>query len=86
MLSTAPAVRFCISCAPSFVPVHDETAAVVRLAAAGIGVTPGSPFTLLHGGGDHIRVTAGLVRDGHADLAREVAAAARTSGWRPNAR
>ena len=69
-----------------WVPVHDETAAVVRLAGAGIGVTPGSPFRLLPGGGDHIRVTAGLVRDGHADLAREIAAAARTSGWRPNAR
>jgi DNA-binding transcriptional MocR family regulator len=69
-----------------WVPVHDETAAVVRLASAGIGVTPGSPFTLLPGGGDHVRVTVGLVRDGHAELAAEVAAAARTPGWRPNAR
>ncbi len=69
-----------------WVPVHDETAAVVRLASAGIGVTPGSPFTLLPGGGDHVRVTVGLARDGHAALAAEIAAAARTPGWRPNAR
>jgi DNA-binding transcriptional MocR family regulator len=69
-----------------WVPVHDETAAVVRLASAGIGVTPGSPFTLLPGDGDHVRVTVGLVRDGHAELAAEIAAAARTPGWRPNAR
>jgi hypothetical protein len=69
-----------------WVPVHDETAAVVRLASAGIGVTPGSPFTLLPGGDDHVRVTVGLVRDGHAELAAEIAAAARTPGWRPNAR
>lgn len=69
-----------------WVPVHDETAAVVRLASAGIGVTPGSPFTLLPGGGDHVRVTVGLARGGHAALAAEIAAAARTPGWRPNAR
>jgi DNA-binding transcriptional MocR family regulator len=69
-----------------WVPVHDETAAVVRLASAGIGVTPGSPFTLLPGDGDHVRVTVGLVRDDHDELAEAIAAAARTSGWRPNAR
>jgi DNA-binding transcriptional MocR family regulator len=69
-----------------WVPVHDETAAVVRLASAGIGVTPGSPFTLLPGDGDHIRVTVGLARDGHAELAAEIAAAARAAGWRANAR
>lgn len=65
-----------------WVPVHDETAAVVRLASAGIGVTPGSPFTLLPGDGDHVRVTVGLVRDHHAELAAELASAARTPGWR----
>jgi DNA-binding transcriptional MocR family regulator len=69
-----------------WVPVHDETAAVVRLASAGIGVTPGSPFTLLPGDGDHVRVTVGLARDGHAELAAEIAAAARAAGWRANAR
>jgi DNA-binding transcriptional MocR family regulator len=69
-----------------WVPVQDETAAVVRLASAGIGVTPGSPFTLLPGDGDHVRVTVGLAREGHAELAAELAAAARAAGWRANAR
>ena len=69
-----------------WVPVHDETAAVVRLASAGVGVTPGSPFTLLPGDGDHVRVTVGLAREGHAELAAEIAAAARTPGWRVGVR
>ena len=69
-----------------WVPVHDETAAVMRLASQGIGVAPGSPFSLLPGEGDHIRVTVGLVRNGHADLAAQIAAAARTTGWGPRAR
>ncbi|WP_207957850.1 aminotransferase class I/II-fold pyridoxal phosphate-dependent enzyme [Streptomyces sp. YIM 98790] len=64
-----------------WVPVHDEAAALVRLAGRGIGVAPGSPFLLLPGDGSHIRVTAGLVRDGHEELARELAAAARTGAW-----
>jgi DNA-binding transcriptional MocR family regulator len=69
-----------------WVPVQDETAAVVRLASAGIGVTPGSPFTLLPGEGDHVRVTVGLAREGYAEVAAEIAAAARTPGWRPGVR
>ena len=69
-----------------WVPVHDETAAVVRLASQGIGVTPGSPFALLADTSDHIRVTVGLVRDGHEQLAAQLAAAARTSAWGPRAR
>ena len=32
-----------------WVPVHDEAAALVRLASQGIGVTPGSPFAVLPG-------------------------------------
>jgi DNA-binding transcriptional MocR family regulator len=69
-----------------WVPVHDETAAVVRLASQGIGVTPGSPFALLADTSDHIRVTVGLVREGHEQLAAQLAAAARTSAWGPRAR
>ena len=69
-----------------WVPVHDETAAVVRLASQGIGVTPGSPFALLADSRDHIRVTVGLVREGHEQLAAQLAAAARTSAWGPRAR
>jgi DNA-binding transcriptional MocR family regulator len=64
-----------------WVPVHDETAAVMRLSGQGIGVAPGTPFSLLPGDGDHIRVTVGLVRAGHEELAEQLAVASRTSGW-----
>jgi DNA-binding transcriptional MocR family regulator len=71
-----------------WVPVHDETAAVVRLASQGIGVAPGAPFRV--GGrsadGGHVRVTVGLARTGHEALAEAVASAARTTGWGPRAR
>ena len=46
-----------------WVPVGDETAAVVRLASRGIGVAPGAPFAVLPGQPPHIRVTAGLLAD-----------------------
>jgi DNA-binding transcriptional MocR family regulator len=64
-----------------WVPVHDEAAAIVRLASQGIGVTPGTPFDVLPGGGGHIRVTSGLVAERHDELAATLAAAANTSGW-----
>jgi DNA-binding transcriptional MocR family regulator len=64
-----------------WVPVHDESAAIVRLARQGVGVTPGTPFEVLPGGGGHVRVTVGLVADGHEELADQLAAAANTSGW-----
>ena len=70
-----------------WVPVHDETAAVVRLASQGIGVAPGSPFRV--GGAapsGHIRVTVGLARDGFEDLAEAIALAARTTGRSVRAR
>ena len=69
-----------------WVPVHDETAAVVRLASQGIGVTPGTPFDVVPGGGGHIRVTSGLVPEGHEELAATLAGAANTSGWGERAR
>jgi DNA-binding transcriptional MocR family regulator len=64
-----------------WVPVHDESAAIVRLASQGVGVTPGSPFEVLPGGGGHVRVTVGLVAQGQEELAEILAAAANTSGW-----
>jgi DNA-binding transcriptional MocR family regulator len=64
-----------------WVPVHDEAAALVRLAARGIGVAPGTPFTVLPEEQGHVRVSVGLVRDDLEHVAAEVAAAARTSGW-----
>lgn len=65
-----------------WVPVHDETAAVVRLASQGIGVAHGAPFRVgaVTGGGGHIRLTAGLASSGFDELADAVAAAARTTG------
>ena len=73
-----------------WVPVQDETAAVVRLASQGIGVAPGTPFRIGAGGeGGHIRVTVGLASNepGALDsLADSLADAARTSGWNGRAR
>jgi DNA-binding transcriptional MocR family regulator len=60
-----------------WVPVADETAAVVRLASQGIGVAPGAPFAVLPGQAPHIRVTAGLLAHGQADVAGAIAGAAR---------
>lgn len=64
-----------------WVPVHDESAAIVRLARQGVGVTPGTPFDVTPGGDGHVRVTAGLVADGYEELAQMIATAAHTSGW-----
>ena len=64
-----------------WVPVHDEAAALVRLASQGIGVTPGSPFAVLPDMPGHIRVTSGLVGADHGALADQIAAAAKTTGW-----
>jgi DNA-binding transcriptional MocR family regulator len=69
-----------------WVPVHDESAAIVRLASQGVGVTPGSPFEVIPGGSAHVRVTAGLVSEGHDELAEILAAAANTSPWGSRAR
>jgi DNA-binding transcriptional MocR family regulator len=71
-----------------WVPVHDETAAVVRLASQGVGVAPGTPFRVGSPGADggHIRVTVGLARDDHEALAEAIASAARTTGWGSRAR
>jgi aspartate/methionine/tyrosine aminotransferase len=69
-----------------WVPVHDETAALLRLATLGIGVAPGRPFGVLAGDDGHVRVTAGLLAGSVEEVAAEVAAAARTSGRRPGAR
>lgn len=65
-----------------WIPVLDESAAIVRLASQGIGVTPGAPFAVLANQPGHIRITAGLVADGHVELADQLATAARTGGWR----
>jgi DNA-binding transcriptional MocR family regulator len=65
-----------------WVPVRDESAAVLRLASHGIGVAPGAPFVLDGANGHpHIRVTTGLVATGHDDVADAIADAAHASSW-----
>jgi DNA-binding transcriptional MocR family regulator len=63
-----------------WLPVIDQQVAMVALAAQGIAVAPGEPFLVAPDGGDHVRVTVGLVRDGFAELAGVLAEAA---GRRP---
>lgn len=60
-----------------WVPVRDESAAMISLAGDGIGVAPGDPFIMRSNYPDHIRVTAGLVhsRDAAA-VATAIAVAA----------
>ena len=63
-----------------WVPVRDESAAVLRLASQGIAVAPGGPFVV--GGvldGPHIRVTTGLIADRQVDVADAIAEAAGAS-------
>jgi DNA-binding transcriptional MocR family regulator len=69
-----------------WVPVHDESAAIVRLAAQGIAVAPGRFFATANGPPPHIRVTAGIVADGTDELAEALARASRTALWGPGAR
>ena len=56
--------------------VDDQQIAMVSLAAHGIAVAPGAPFCVTPLGGDHVRVTAGLVAEGFDDLADALASAA----------
>jgi DNA-binding transcriptional MocR family regulator len=69
-----------------WLPVHDETAAIVRLASRGIGVAPGTPFSLLPEPDGHLRVTCGLVAGDFEALAEELVAAAQTGPWGGRAR
>ena len=68
-----------------WVPVHDETAAVVRLASRGIGVAAGAPFRLgaaeAGGTGGHVRVTVGAAT-GDLDAVADALADAALAGGR----
>ncbi|MDC5697474.1 PLP-dependent aminotransferase family protein [Intrasporangium calvum] len=65
-----------------WVPVRDESAAVLRLASAGIAVAPGGPFVVdSRVETPHIRVTTGLIASGHVDVADAIAEAATASAW-----
>lgn len=62
----------------TWVPVRDERAALVQLAAAGIRVAPGSPFLASESpaGGGFVRVTVGMIREDADGVASAIAAAA----------
>jgi DNA-binding transcriptional MocR family regulator len=57
--------------------VADQQAALVCLAAHGVGVAPGTPFEAAPLPDGHVRVTVGLVRDGFAELGALLAEASR---------
>jgi DNA-binding transcriptional MocR family regulator len=67
-----------------WVPVPDERSMLVTLAAQGIGVAPGTPFTV-RDDAPHVRITIGQVAEADAieRLAAQVADAAATTepGW-----
>jgi DNA-binding transcriptional MocR family regulator len=60
-----------------WVPVHDENAAVVRLASQGVGVAPGAPFAVLPDQQRHVRVTVGLLGTEEQSVIDQLAAACR---------
>ncbi|MEO9321848.1 aminotransferase class I/II-fold pyridoxal phosphate-dependent enzyme [Nocardioides sp. C4-1] len=63
-----------------WLPVRDEAAAVLHLAAAGIRVAGGRPFLATGSPGSFVRVTSGLVQPDDADdVARALAEAARSA-------
>ncbi|WP_457254207.1 aminotransferase class I/II-fold pyridoxal phosphate-dependent enzyme [Pedococcus sp. P5_B7] len=68
-----------------WVPVQDETAAVVRLASRGIGVAAGAPFRLgaaeVGSTGGHVRVTVGAAT-GDLDAVADALADAALAGGR----
>ncbi len=59
-----------------WLPVRDEAAALLLLATRGIGASAGQAFLARAGGKPHLRVTVGLVADGHAEVAAALADAA----------
>lgn len=60
----------------TWLPVADERAAIVQLAATGIRVAAGTPFQASSSGA-FVRVTAGMVRDDFDGVAENLAAASR---------
>ncbi|MEO8888243.1 MAG: aminotransferase class I/II-fold pyridoxal phosphate-dependent enzyme, partial [Jatrophihabitantaceae bacterium] len=62
-----------------WLPVQDESAALLRLATQGIGASAGGPFWVGPAGSPHLRVTVGLVRAAHRDVAAALAGAAVSS-------
>ena len=64
-----------------WVPVADQSAALLHLAAAGVRAASGDPFWITPPPEPHIRITTASIVDGYDDLAALVAAAARAGSW-----
>lgn len=62
-----------------WLPVRDETAAVLFLASRGIGVATGGPFMSRTTEVPHLRVTVGMVADNFSGIASELANASEVS-------
>jgi DNA-binding transcriptional MocR family regulator len=65
-----------------WVDVPDEHAALLSLAAQGIGVAAGTPFVVSHGAADHVRVTISSLAAGHDEIAGHLAVAAEAPAGR----
>lgn len=63
-----------------WLPVDDETAALLLLASHGIGASPGRPFTIDPNAAPHVRITTGLVTADFDYVADVLAHAARAHG------
>jgi DNA-binding transcriptional MocR family regulator len=57
-----------------WLPVHDESAALLRLGADGIGAAAGRPFSPQPDASAHLRITTALIRADHRNVARVLAA------------
>ncbi|MEU4688756.1 aminotransferase class I/II-fold pyridoxal phosphate-dependent enzyme [Actinoplanes sp. NPDC023714] len=62
-----------------WLPVEDEQAALLSLAAAGIGAAAGTAFAAGPGTAPHLRVTVGLIATGHDEVSAQLARAARAA-------
>lgn len=65
-----------------WLPVADESAALMRLAAAGVIAAPGAPFSGVRCEQQHIRVSVGVLREHDDELAELLVRAAAAPGWR----
>jgi DNA-binding transcriptional MocR family regulator len=65
-----------------WLPVTDEAAAMVSLATEGVRVAAGGPFVIGTRRDPHVRVTVGLARSGHDELADQLARAAAAGATR----
>ena len=64
-----------------WVPVADQSAALLHLATAGVRAASGDAFWISPPGESHIRITTASIAAGYDDLAVLVAAAARAGSW-----